>query len=153
MTTTFHTKPRKPLKRTPLRKVSLRKTTKAAKKRSRNGIWSTKTADQYFSKYIRERDGKCLKCGITESLSCSHYFGRRRSATRFDTDNCITLCFGPNSNQCHEEWEGPKNEYTQFMIDRLGQEKFIELSLKAGMYKERREAVAECRELLSKSKI
>src|SRR3990167_7880620 len=40
--------------------IQTRKRTKAAAKRRRNGQWSTTTADNYFSKWIRERDGKCL---------------------------------------------------------------------------------------------
>lgn len=126
----------KPLRRTkPLR---TRKSTKAAKIRRRKGIWSTKTADSYFSKYIRERDGKCLRCGTTENLTCSHYFRRGISATRYDPKNNITLCA-----ECHAEWEGPKKEYTQLMRNLLGDEEFLALTEKAGETIKRTDAVAE----------
>jgi hypothetical protein len=157
MVMTFLQKPRKPLRRTPFKRkatVKKRKTTKAAKKRSRNGIWSTKTADMYFSRYIRERDGKCLRCGTRENLTCSHYWKRGDSGTRFDPNNCIALCAGPYSNQCHETWEKAKNlEYKQFMIRWLGQEEYDAVERRARTYKERREAVAECRALLTREDI
>lgn len=121
-----------------------RKTTKAAKLRRKRGEWSTATADAKFSIFIRERDGKCLRCHTTEGLTCSHYHGRGKSATRFCPINCIALCW-----KCHQEWEGPKADYTTFMIDRIGQEAFIALALKAGTFKERKEAVAECKELIA----
>ena len=132
----------KPLKKTGFKKK--RKVTKASKLRRKRGEWSTKYADDKFSIFIRARDGKCLKCGTTEGLTCSHYHGRGKSATRFDEDNCIALCW-----ECHQEWEGPKAEYTQFMLERLGPGTFIALTLKAGTYMERKEAVAECKAMLS----
>lgn len=132
-----------------------RKVTKASLKRRKKGEWSTKTADHYFSLYVRERDGKCLKCGTKENLTCSHYHIRKHSATRFDPKNCIALCAGPYSNRCHESWEGPKNEYTQFMLDWLGQDEFVQLSLRAGLTVKRSDAVAEFKEFYQhyKSKV
>ena len=56
-------------------------------------------ADELFSQYIRLRDGKCLKCGKTTSLQCSHIEGRRNMRLRFDPMNAITLCAG-----CHLFW-------------------------------------------------
>lgn len=127
-------------RKTPLKKTAFKKRiiTKASKQRRKKGIWATTTADSYFSKYVRERDGKCLKCGIKERLTCSHYHRRAISITRFCLDNCITLC-----SLCHAEWEGPKEPYTDFMIKRLGTEGFLNLQKKAGRFKKRTEAVAE----------
>lgn len=121
-----------------------RKVTKASKLRRKKGEWSTKTADAKFSIFIRQRDGKCLKCGTLEGLTCSHYHGRGKSATRFDPINCIALCW-----TCHQEWEGPKSDYTTFMLNRLGQEGFIALSIRAGTEMKRTLAVAECKKLLT----
>ena len=118
-----------------------RKVTKASKLRRKRGEWSTATADTKFSLYIRERDGKCLKCGTKEGLTCSHYHRRGHSSTRFDPLNCISLCW-----DCHQEWEGPKNPYTAFMINWLGQEEFINLSLRAGLTVKRSDAVAKWKE-------
>lgn len=121
-----------------------RKVTKASKLRRKRGEWSTDTADARFSTFIRQRDGKCLRCGTLEGLTCSHYHGRGKSATRFDPINCIALCW-----TCHQEWEGPKSDYTTFMIDRIGVDAFLALTLRAGEYKERKEAVADCKRFLA----
>lgn len=121
-----------------------RKVTKASKLRRKKGEWSTATADTHFSRYIRERDGKCLRCHTTEGLTCSHYHGRGKSATRFCPINCIALCW-----KCHQEWEGPKAPYTEYMIQRLGNEGFMALAIKAGTEMKRSDAVAECKTLLT----
>ncbi len=124
-----------------------RKRTKAAAKRRKNGEWSTTTADNYFSKWIRARDGKCLRCHTTEALTCSHYHRRAISITRFCPINCITLCA-----VCHADWEGPKEGYTDLMIQMLGAEGFLALQKKAGRHMARSEAVAECKLFLSLGK-
>lgn len=120
-----------------------RKWTKAAAKRRKKGIWSTATADNYFSKWVRARDGKCLRCQRTDNLTCSHYKRRAISITRFDPENCIALCA-----DCHREWEGPKEGYTDFMISWLGLDKFVELERRAGRHMARPDAVAECKAFL-----
>jgi len=144
-------KPRTTLKRSKINSkpfkspeaIQTRKRTKAAAKRRRNGQWSTTTADNYFSKWIRERDGKCLRCHTTEGLTCSHYHKRAISITRYCPINCITLC-----GACHAEWEGPKEGYTDFMIQMLGADGYIELKRKSGRFMERKQAVAECKLLI-----
>jgi hypothetical protein len=54
-----------------------------------------------FNKSIRERDGKCLRCGKTEHLQAHHHCIRQGSSSlhRFDPRNCMTLCVG-----CHLYW-------------------------------------------------
>lgn len=140
--TSFHTKPRKPLKRSNFKskpsKPKTRKVTQAAKTRRKKGIWATSTADQYFSKWIRARDGKCKRCKTKNGLTCSHYHGRKHSATRFDPKNCVALCW-----ECHQDWEGPKNGYTEFMIEWLGEKEFLQLAIRAGSIVKRSDAVAE----------
>ena len=60
----------------------------------------TKKLDVLFSKFIRKRDGKCLKCGRTDGgLQCAHIAGRRSLAGRWNEDNAITLCYF-----CHLRW-------------------------------------------------
>lgn len=117
-----------------------RKSTKAAAKRRKKGIWATSTADSYFSKWIRARDGKCLRCGTTENLTCSHYKRRAISITRFDPENCIALCA-----ICHADWEGPMEGYTDFMLAWLGVDKFIELERRSGRFMSRVDSVAACK--------
>lgn len=139
----FKQKLYKPLKRSGFTR------TKASVRRSRNGIWSTKTADSNFSKFIRERDGKCLRCGTRDNLTCSHFWGRGCSSVRFDPKNCIALCWGPDG--CHQYWEDLKNhEYKDFMVEWLGIDDYNALERRARTFKNRRDAVAECKVLIKK---
>lgn len=135
----------------PLKTLRTAKRSKrSAKKKER--VVKTSTADTSFSLFIRKRDGKCLRCGTTENLTCSHYWGRGNSSTRFDPLNCITLCQGPYSNGCHDEWEIRKNqEYKDFMISWLGKEGYDTLEGKARSFKKRSEAVAEWQAFLRAS--
>ena len=87
--------------------------------------WSSSKADIEFSKWIRARDGRCLRCGTTAQLTNSHFWSRNKSALRYEPDNCITLC----AWKCHiYGWEKEKQgAYRDFMIQRLGQERYDEL--------------------------
>ena len=97
--------------------------------------------DRLWTKHIRTRDKytcqKCEKTYPTEScrnLGVSHYWGRGRENTRFDEDNCIALCTLP----CHQNWGGEgRQEYTDFMKQRLGEKGFADLELRAHMRKKR----------------
>jgi hypothetical protein len=63
----------------------------------------------------------------------SHYFGRGKEATRFDPDNCDTLCMG-----CHKIWGSDDKEgYRQFKIRQLGQDGFDLLQLRSNSYKKK----------------
>ena len=89
----------------------------------------------------------CQKCGRVYSpddglrnLGVSHYYGRSRENTRFDEDNCTLLCNLP----CHRRWEGEEREdYKNYMIDRLGQRGFDILTVMANVYKKRDDALTE----------
>lgn len=48
--------------------------------------------DKLWAKLIRDRDGRCWKCGSTEKLHANHIISRRHKSTRFDLDNGFTLC-------------------------------------------------------------
>lgn len=60
---------------------------------------AVKKLDVLFSKYIRKRDGRCLKCGRFDTLQCAHLAGRRSLAGRWNEKNAITLCYA-----CHLRW-------------------------------------------------
>lgn len=92
-------------------------------------LWSMKKADQEFSKFIRERDGNCQRCGTTENLTCSHFWGRSHKATRYDPNNCVAVCWMP----CHKyHWEKEKQgDYRDFMISWLGEEEYAALERRA----------------------
>ncbi len=99
-------------------------------------------ADEAFSWWIRLRDMKCMRCGSQVSLNPlrlpnshqnSHYFGRGREGTRFEPDNCDTLCHG-----CHRFWEKEDREaYREFKIKQLGEKRHAELQLQANAYHKR----------------
>lgn len=90
-------------------------------------------ADTAFSISIRGRDKwKCQRClkqyaPPTGALHCSHFFSRGKWGTRFDEENCISLCYG-----CHRYFDGPgKSEYEAYKIRQLGQEGFDALRARA----------------------
>lgn len=68
------------------------------------GAVKLRAADQWFSKCIRERAAwHCERCGSyfppgsgRAGLHCSHFYGRGSWATRFNPDNCFSICYG-----CH----------------------------------------------------
>lgn len=116
--------------------------------------------DLKFSKYIRTRDGwRCLACieekGFSKDyssnkrgLQCSHYWGRGRENTRFDPENCISLCWY-HHNFAWGHGDG-RQEYTGFMRKRLGDQGFDLLDLRAHTRKKRDDKLDEIiiRELL-----
>lgn len=96
--------------------------------------------DQYFSKYIRLRDGECVfkaKCPryrgrdhweINE-LQCCHFYSRGKESTRFDLQNCDAGC-----GQCHhfiDHTAEGKIWYREFKLKQLGQRDFDLLMLRA----------------------
>lgn len=86
-----------------------------------------KELDVVFSKYIRARDEKCIRCNGVNRLTCSHYWSRKHRGTRYDEDNCMCLCF-----HCHWIFEKEKQgEYTDLMLRRLGQKRLDLLKIKA----------------------
>lgn len=96
-------------------------------------------ADKLFSQWIRRRDRECIRCfspvffnekGVPKSHQNSHYFGRAKQGTRFEPDNCDTLCHG-----CHRLWEKEDREdYREFKINQLGEERFNSLRLQSQLY-------------------
>lgn len=116
---------------------------KTLKRRSlKRTATSTTKADILFSKWIRERDGKCVRCGRTTSLQCSHFWPRDISATRYDPDNCDTLCYA-----CHygnnQGWERAKQgEYRYFKINQLGISGYELLEERAKKHMKRSESIA-----------
>ena len=95
--------------------------------------------DTICSKYIRKRDGRCVRCGSKVEFNAngdpvshqaSHFWSRGNWATRFDPDNVDTLCFG-----CHQMWGGDyRRDYEAFKINQLGKKAFIKLEQKAHSY-------------------
>lgn len=102
-------------------------------------LLTTKEADDIFSKLIRARDGnQCVMCGRTENLTCSHFWGRGHSSTRYDPENCDTLCWMP----CHIRVEKEKQgAYRDFKLKQLGARKYVALQRRSVMVVPREEAI------------
>jgi len=115
------------VKYSPLKRSSLKRSTKRMRSfreiKGEKEVWQVPEADSKFSKDIRQRDQICLNCGSTRFLTCSHYHKRQIWNTRFDPENCITLCV-----ECHNSWENQKDGiYKDFMFSWLGEERFYKL--------------------------
>jgi hypothetical protein len=54
--------------------------------------WLIAELDKYTSIIVRRRDRRCVTCGSTRNLQCSHFYSRRYLAIRFDLRNCNTMC-------------------------------------------------------------
>lgn len=111
-------------------------------------IWTMKKADTEFSKFIRERDKRCQRCGKEGPLTCSHFWGRAHKGTRYDPKNCVAICWFP----CHAyHWEKEKQgAYRDFMLYWLGEEEYEELKKRALTSYSLSSAIIDCMRLLNK---
>ena len=104
---------------------------KKRKKRSpkeilRDKAWST------FSKWIRNRDKRCVTCGNTETLQAGHFW---HACLDFDEVNINAQCTG-----CNKWRHGNLAKYSTYLIRKYGIEDFHALDLRhtralAGEYK------------------
>ena len=88
--------------------------------------WKRK-ADLLFSEIIRSK-GYCENCGRSDGvqLQTAHIISRRYAAVRTDTDNAFCLCA-----KCHRRFTDFPREFSHFITDKLGSEKYDQLSAKA----------------------
>ena len=58
-----------------------------------------------WSKIVRKRDGKCIKCGNTKHLAAHHWiFSSARSLEyRYNPNNGCSLCYGCHIHVIHKE--------------------------------------------------
>ena len=107
-------------------------------------LWTTKKADQYFSKWIRERDRRCFFCPNLATQN-SHFWGRGNSATRYDPENCDGICGG-----CHMRHEGNKQGlYRTLKIKQLGTKRYTALERRAHSTMKRSDAILALMEWLN----
>ena len=94
-----------------------------AKKTARQKV--VKRLDDVTSKYIRERDAKCVQCQSPDKLTNGHVFSRRAYNTRWDISkngNCHTQCWGCNFKHSKDNYD-----YYKWYTDRFSQEEFENL--------------------------
>ena len=94
-----------------------------AKKTPRQRV--VKRLDDITSKYIRERDEKCVQCFSPDKLTNGHVFSRRAYNTRWDISkkgNCHTQCWGCNFKHSKDNYD-----YFKWYVDRFSQEEFENL--------------------------
>ncbi|QGH73095.1 MAG: NinG protein [Podoviridae sp. ctviO18] len=112
-------------------------------------VWSSATADTKFSHFIRDRDGgRCFFCGKQGSQN-SHFWGRGKSALRYEPDNCDYSCGG-----CHMRHESNKQGlYADMKRRQLGEARYDQLRIMHYQSKiTRREAIINLMELLNAKK-
>lgn len=78
--------------------------------------------DTVVSLIVRARDGKCVICGSTQRLQCSHLIKRGRLATRFDLDNCSCNCAS-----CNWRHNSYPEYYTEWFLEHKGNELYSKL--------------------------
>lgn len=122
-------------------------------------VWTLKKADTHFSKQIRARDGKCMHPMGTEDcvmLQNSHYIGRAVKSTRFDPENCVTICWfhhykskdlGFEYQKQTIEKHGFDGQYTIFMQKFLGERRFIALMERAKQQVKPKQAIKDYQSL------
>ena len=83
-----------------------------------------KTADKWFSLYIRARDAddngmvKCIACGrilYWKQADCAHFIKRQHKSLRFDEKNCQVEC-----KNCNWLLQGNDINYAKGLIKKYG---------------------------------
>lgn len=97
--------------------------------------WLVAELDRLVSLLVRRRDRRCVTCGSTRDLQCSHFYSRRHLAIRFNLMNCNAMCAG-----CNRRHNSDATTYLQFMNERYGPEAVAELG---AMRAERRKVTDE----------
>lgn len=106
------------------------KNTIANKKKLKKKAWDI------FSKWIRNRDRKCVTCGSAfwdenlgewgiKGLQAGHF---HHNVLDFDEMNINAQCV-----KCNHYLSGNASQYSVFLVEKYGQDKFIELGNRAKM--------------------
>lgn len=75
-----------------------------------------------FSKWIRQRDGKCVTCGSTNQLQAGHFW---HGVLDFDEMNINAQC-----KRCNVHLSGNLGIYAVFLIEKYGLKKFNDLKIR-----------------------
>ena len=109
-------------------------------------VWSDAVALKKLREYILNRDKRCVFCKRNNViLDVSHYWGRYKSAVRYNFLNCDLVCRG-----CHYKHENSKQGfYRRWKIKQLGEKGYKDLEKVYYQSKmTRREAILELMKLL-----
>lgn len=94
--------------------------------------------DKLFSLLVRMRDKfTCQRCGKKTDgpspyIQCAHFYGRKGISTRYDFENCVSLCGTIGfPGGCHGYFSDHPNEFVDFMKKRLGPQKYDSLVIRA----------------------
>lgn len=101
----FKRKPTTPMKRTRLKKVG--------KKTLHKKAWDV------FSKWVRNRDKRCVCCGSRNNLQAGHF---HHGVLDFDEMNINAQCA-----RCNKWLHGNLSQYSVYLINKYGQEAFNQL--------------------------
>jgi Bacteriophage Lambda NinG protein len=85
--------------------------------------WLKAGLDKETSRIVRARDRRCVTCGSTRRLECSHFYSRAYVATRFDLRNCNAQCHACNLRHNYDPLP-----YLNYMQEHYGQEVIDELN-------------------------
>lgn len=121
-TSTFKTKQRKPLKRTPLRKVSPNKAKKVRVKLP--SVKSVRTkADSLLTPLIKAMYPLCLLCNNPTEVAHHHVHKSKSTRLRYDLDNLINLC-----HKCHLKLHHNESYWASKVVEMKGIEWFKRIS-------------------------
>ena len=115
-------------------------TTKRKKKQSKSERKILEARlDSLVSAIVIMRDKKCVTCGTSDGLTCSHFVQRRKMKLRWDLTNCNCQC-----SVCNGKHNRYPESYTAWMLRRYGQETVLGL-LEAGQINAWKWSVLELR--------
>lgn len=93
--------------------------------------WLIAELDRLTSIIVRKRDKRCVTCGSSQGLQCSHFYSRRYLAIRFDLRNCNAMCAG-----CNRRHNRDRKPYERYMTEAHGAGVIAELNqLRASLQK------------------
>jgi hypothetical protein len=93
--------------------------------------WLIDELDRYTSLIVRSRDGRCVTCGSSQGLQCSHFYSRRYLSIRFDLRNCNAMC-----SACNRRHNRDRRPYEKYMLKAYGPGVIAELDgLRVGLGK------------------
>lgn len=105
----------------------LKEKDKPKRERSHPLSWWHKKAWDVFSKWVRERDGRCVTCGERDGLQAGHFW---HAVLDFDEININAQC-----RRCNHFLSGNLAPYSAYLINKYGVEQYKKLEIRHYMAK------------------